>query len=364
MALDDLDNFLLVLTTSISGTLLAIGGIITFIYAIKKKNQLILLFSAMWLLYAVFWFIDAAAHYYYSIPLMALAIFPQLIAVPCIIIFIELVRKEHVNPIKISTLAIIEAIVFYITFFMNPSDNWDIIPGYGVHNKGILRVSQIVFIFYYVTLYFIWSFQTWRKSPDSLKRLTILLFIGSILFSVVTAAMYALGTFIRAFNSIAFIVHSVGAVANIIVILKDPRIIYILPFKAYRILVVDTNASVALYKYDWAKVGKLEETMFSMMLQAIGNVLDDILKKGEVQEIQMDRAVLLIHHDKAYSIASILIASKSSKSLRYGLKRFNEDFVNAFQTRLNGERKVGMFEETRALVEKVFDYIPSYIAVS
>ena len=307
---------------------------------------------------------DAAAHYLYSIPIMALAIIPQLIAVPCIIIFIELVRKEHVNPTKISILVIIEATVFYVTFFLNPADNWNIIPGYGVHNKGILRISQIIFIFYYAFLYYIWSFQTWRKAPSSLKRLTNLFFFGSTLFSVVTAIMYVLGTFIRSFNSIAFIIHSVGAITNIIVILKDPRIIYILPFKAYRILVVDTNASIALYKYDWAKVGKLEETMFSMMLQAIGNVLDDILKKGEVQEIQMDRAVLLIHHDNTYSIASILIASKSSKSLRYGLKRFNEKFVNVFQTQLDGERKVGTFEETRALVDNVFDYVPSYKAVS
>ena len=291
---------------------------------------------------------------------MALAIVPQLIAVPCMIIFIELVRKEHVNPIKISILAIIEAIVFYITFFMNPSDNWDIIPGYGVHNKGILRVSQIIFIFYYVTLYYIWSFQTWRKSPDSLKRLTTFLFIGSTLFTVVTALMYALGSTIRIFNPIAFIVHSVGAIINIIVILKDPRIIYILPFKAYRILVVNTHESVALFKYDWAKVGKLEEDMFSMMLQAIGNILDDILKKGQVQEIQMDKAVLLIHHNKTYSIASVLIASKSTKSLRYALKRFNEEFVESFQSSLTGDKIIINLAGTREIVEKVFDFVPIY----
>ncbi len=359
--MDDFDNFLLVLTTSITGTILAIGGIITFIYAIRKKNQLILLFSAMWLLYGVFWFMDAAAHYLYSIPLMALAIIPQLIAVPCIIIFIELVRKEHVNPIKISILVIIEAIVFYVTFFLNPADNWNIIPGYGVHNKGILRISQIIFIFYYAFLYYIWSFQTWRKAPSSLKRLTNLFFFGSTLFSVVTATMYVIGTFIRTFNSIAFIIHSVGAFINIIVILKEPRIIYILPFKAYRILVVDTNESVALFKYDWAKVGELEETMFSMMLQAIGTVLDDILKKGKVQEIQLDRAVLLIHHDEKQSIASILIATKSTKSLRYGLKRFNEECVECFQSSLDTEKDFGKLEEVKEIIEKVFDFVPRYI---
>ena len=359
--MDDFDNFLLVLTTSITGTILAIGGMITFAYAIRNRNRLILLFSAMWLLYAVFWFIDTAAHFYYSMTLMALAIVPQLIAVPCIIIFIELVRKEHVNPIKISILVIIEAWLFYITFFMSPSDNWDIIPGYGVHNKGILRVSQIIFIFYYACLYYIWSFQTWRKAPKSLRRSSNLLFLGSTLFSVVTALMYALGTFIRTFNSIGFIIHSIGAITNIIVILKDPRIINILPFKAYRILIVDTTKSVALFKYDWAEVGKLEENMFSMMLQAIGNVLNDILKKGEIHEIQMDRAVLLINHDDIYSIASVLISSKSSKSLRYGLKRFNEEFIETFRYTLENEQSNGKYEDAKDIVEKIFDFIPIYI---
>jgi hypothetical protein len=356
------ENLMLVLSASITGILVAIGGIITVIYSVKRNNRIILLFSAMWLSYAVFWFIDAVAHYSYSTYLMMLAIVPQLLGVPCIIVFTELIKKEHVSPIKISILIIIEALLFYVTFFI--PGNYDIIPGYGVHNKGILRILQIIFIFYFVSLYFIWSYQTWRKAPASLKRLTTLLLIGSTLFSIATAALYALGSIIRIFNAIAFFVNGIGAFTTIIVILKDPRIILILPFKAYRILVVDTNASVALYKYDWAEVGELEEKMFSMMLQAIGNVLDDILKKGEVQEIQMDRAVLLIHHDKTCSIASILIATKSSKSLRFGLKRFNEKFISVFQTTLKGERRAGMFEETRDLVANVFDYVPSYKAVS
>jgi len=353
-----IENFMLVLTASMTGILVSIGAIITVIYAFKNKKRLIFLFSAMWLSYAIFWFIDAVAHYYYSIFIMSLAILPQLIGVPCIIVFIELIKKEHVSPIKISILIIIEALLLYVTFFV--PGNFEIIPGYGVHNKGILRVLQIVFLFYFVSLYFIWSYQTWRRAPASLKRLTSVLLIGSTLFSVVTAAMYALGTFVKTFNSIAFLVNGIGAFTTIIVILKDPRIIFILPFKAYRILIVDTKGSVALYKHDWANVGALEENMFTMMLQAIGNVLDDILKKGEVQEIQMDRAVLLIHHDKTHSIASVLIASKSSKSLRYGLKRFNEKFIAVYHSNLDEERKVGMFEESREIVDTVFDFVPSY----
>ncbi|MHA2398731.1 MAG: hypothetical protein ACXADU_07560, partial [Promethearchaeota archaeon] len=76
-------NLLLVLSASTTGVLVAVAGIITFIYAIRRRNYLIFLFSAMWLLYGIFWFIDAAAHYYYSLFLMSIAILPQLVGVPC-----------------------------------------------------------------------------------------------------------------------------------------------------------------------------------------------------------------------------------------------------------------------------------------
>ncbi|MBY8981092.1 MAG: hypothetical protein KGD72_11930 [Candidatus Lokiarchaeota archaeon] len=353
-----IENLLLVLSTSITGTLVAIGGIITFIYAFRRKNLLIFLFSAMWLMYAVFWFIDAAAHYFYSIPLMALAIVPQLIGVPCIIIFIELSGKEHVSPIKISILMIIEALVFIVTFYV--PNNWEIIPGYGIHNKGILRIIQVIYLFYFMIFYVLWSFHTWRKAPADLKRLTSYLLFGSTIFSIVTGVMYAIGTFIKTFNAIGFFINGIGAFITILVILKDPRIIYILPFKAYRILVVDTIASVALFKYDWAIAGEVEENIFTMMIQAIGSVLDDILKKGDVQEIQMDQAVLLINHNKENSIASVLIASKSSKSLRYGLKRFSEEFDVQFKRTLEISRKVNDFNAGLNIVERVFDFVPSY----
>ncbi|MBY8985679.1 MAG: hypothetical protein KGD65_11455 [Candidatus Lokiarchaeota archaeon] len=86
-----IDNLILVLSATFTGIIVGIGGIITFIYAVKQKKRLLFLFSAMWLLYAVFWFIDAAAHFFYDPFLMTIAIIPQLIGVPRIIIFIELI---------------------------------------------------------------------------------------------------------------------------------------------------------------------------------------------------------------------------------------------------------------------------------
>lgn len=353
-----IENIVLIISASFAGTFVGIGGIITLFYAIKRKNQLIFLFSAMWLFYALFWFIDAVAHYYYSTFLMALAIVPQLIAVPCIIIFIELSRKEHVSPANITILFVIEFILLSITFLLPASENYDVIQGYGVHNKGILRIIQVIFLLYFVTQYFLWSLQTRRKAPFEFKRLSTWLLFGSTLFSIITVLMYGIGGIIKIFNALAFYTNGIGAFITIIVILKDPKIIYILPFTAYRVLVVDTNEGIALYKYDWAELEEIEENVFSMVLQAVGSILNEILRKGEVREIHMDRAILLVQHDKRYPIASVLVTSKSTKSLRYGLKLFNDQFILKYYNENVDIHEVSKFSDAHLLVHNIFDFVP------
>jgi hypothetical protein len=184
--------------------------------------------------------------------------------------------------------------------------------------------------------------------------------VGTIVYSIVALIFYAVGGFIKLFNSIAFLSNGVGALITIIVVLKEPKVIYILPFTAYRILVIDTHGGTALFRYDWADIGKVEENIFSALLQSVANILDDILKKGEVREIQMDRAILLIQHNKKYPIASVLVSSKSSKSLRYALRNFNEEFISNFYRDENDFFEVSQFESAKSLVGKIFDFVPEH----
>jgi hypothetical protein len=173
--------------------------------------------------------------------------------------------------------------------------------------------------------------------------------------------MYILGGFIKTFNSIGFITHSLGALFTIIVIWKEPKIIYILPFKAYRLLVVETNAGIGLFKHDWAELRAVDENVFTMVLQAVGSILGEVLKKGEIREIKMDRAVLLIQHNKNYPVASVLVTSKSTKSLRYGLKKFNNHFIESFQSNFGGLYEVSRFKKAKAFIEEYFDFVPQYL---
>ncbi|NVM44707.1 MAG: hypothetical protein HWN79_07305 [Candidatus Lokiarchaeota archaeon] len=352
-----LDNVVLVTSAAIAGILNLICFLLLFTYARKRNNRLVYLFSANWLFQALFWIFDATSHFYYEELLMSISIIPQLIGVPCLFIFIDLIKKERVSSVKISILFLLEVLLLILSFL--PGE-LHVIPGYGVHSVGALRIMQIVFLIYYVMTFFSWSYLTWKKAPKELKQLVNFLLFGSILFSFVTAFMYALGGIIKVFNSIGFVTHSLGALFMIIVIWRDPRIIYILPFKAYRILVVDTNAGTGLFKYDWAELKAVDENIFSMVLQAVGSILDEVLKKGEIREIKMDQAVLLIQHERNSPVASVLVTSKSSKSLKYGLKKFNSEFIETFQSQFDGLYEVSRFRDAKKLVEHIFDFVPVY----
>jgi hypothetical protein len=351
------DNLLLVFAASTAGILNIICFILSFLYAKKRNNRLVYLFSANWLFQAFFWFLDAASHYFYSPILMVAAIVPQIIGVPCLFIFIDLIKKERVSSVKLSVLFLIEILLLILTFIPG---GMEIVPGYGIHTVGPLRILQIIFLVYYVLIFFSWSYLTWKRAPKELKKLTNFLLFGSILYSFVTAFMYSLGGIVKIFNAMGFITHSLGALFTIIVIWRDPKIIYILPFKAYRIIVVDTNAGTGLFKYDWAELKAVDENIFSMVLQAVGSILDEVLKKGEIREIKMDQAVLLIQHEKNTPVASVLVTSKSSKSLKYGLKKFNSEFIETFQSQFDGLYEVSRFRDAKKIVERIFDFIPVY----
>ena len=57
---------------------------------------------------------------------------------------------------------------------------------------------------------------------------------------------------------------------------------------------------------------------------------------------------------------SLWIRISGTKSLKYGLKRFNEECVECFQSSLGTEKDIGKLEKVKEIIEKVFDFVPSY----
>jgi len=353
----EFNNVILVFSTALAATLMLIGAAVTLFYYQRRKNSLILLFSLSWAFQGVMWTLISLSHLLYSTSLMATGFILQCIGVFLLFCFLELIETERLHPVKLVVLTLIETL--YLVFIFSP-ESMKVLPGYGIHISGWGRVFQIIFILYYTFIFLSWSFKTWRKAPKELRSTASVLLLGSIIFSLVALIFYIIGTFLGLFNALGFIVHSLGALITVVAISRDPRIIYILPFRANRLTVFETKGGLSLFTYQWAPLTELDEGFFSMVLQAISNILGETIGKGAVREIHLEEAVLLIQHDKVHPIASVLVASSSNTTLKLALKQFNDRFIQKYPKCSEVFHDISRFDEATVLVEDIFDFIPKY----
>jgi hypothetical protein len=78
---------------------------------------------------------------------------------------------------------------------------------------------------------------------------------------------------------------------------NEPKLVFILPFKAYRLLVINSESGIPLFKYDWDK-DVVNEDLFSGLMMGISAFVKETIGKGALKEIHLDQAVLLIEKNE------------------------------------------------------------------
>jgi len=230
--------------------------------------------------------------------------------------------------------------------------NLMIIPNIIVKCIGLI-ISNATFILY---------IQIYRRVPQSLKRLALLNVIGSFFVSVLFVIVNIVeSAFPNLIPPVARIIEAVGALIQASIFSRYEQLFYVLPFKVQKLIVYGTSKGISLFTYEWSKSERfIDEDMFTSILQGVGMIVNESLKKGNVQEIKMEQGVLLISHDDTHPVASVLIASKSSQVLRDGLTAFARQFVKMFEVSLDHAEKPERFNNAIGLVHSCFPFIPQY----
>ena len=102
------------------------------------------------------------------------------------------------------------------------------------------------------------------------------------------------------------------------------------------------------------------QDLFSSMLQGVSMIVRKSLKRGDVQEIRVSDAIILAHLSPDYPIACVLVATRSTRSLRDALKIFAERFYNEFHDGFATMNNVGQFSGEEDLVTACFPHVPVY----
>ena len=168
-----------------------------------------------------------------------------------------------------------------------------------------------------------------RKAPQKLKFYSRLNFAGALITGIIAPLFAALLDDILPAWNLPLV--GTGALLISIAFVYQPQLAYILPFRALRLAVIETESGIPFYTYTWSKTeGIIDETLFSGMMYAVSQILEESIQKGNIREINLEEAILILQRSKDYPAVCVLITNKSSKALRHALNSFAEKFFNEY----------------------------------
>jgi len=144
-----------------------------------------------------------------------------------------------------------------------------------------------------------------------------------------------------------------------------PRLDQVLAFRdaeLIRLTVIETKTGIALFNHLWEQsADSMDEMLFSGMLQGISNFVNELLKKGNVREIQLDQGRLLLHQNHQSPAIFVLVTNKSFKALREALKSFAEKFIGQFAPNFSNPSNIDQFLPAKDFVAECFPFVPKKI---
>lgn len=278
-----------------------------------------------------------------------------------LIFILDLMSRDSIDPIKTLIITIISfAYIISMTdpnaviFFTSPlgetgmawSGNFEV-------TGAILAVFQNCFWTYYLA-------KIHWNTPTQLKKYSRL-FVGSFgcAWMVIISVLLGLDKIILGTDAIFL---ASGVIVFMIALSYEPKLAFILPFKALTLTVIDLErGGLPLFTHNWnPRKDYIDDSLFSGMMTGMSNFMKETVQRGNIREIQLDDAVLIIQRAKEYPLVSVLVTTKSSVVLRNSLNSFLESFMNKFNVILTNTLMINtnQFEAASELVVQAFPFIP------
>jgi hypothetical protein len=337
------------------------GFVLTITTYIKPKTKKITSLNYIRLSifsFSVFIFLDGLSLLYIS---KLLSIVSGFILVPLtlsLVIGITYIIKENFYSPGFVIVIGLSVLLLYLGFQPNAVDiqiqgGYKRLPWMGLFGDigMILTIISEIYMFY-------WGVKTLKNAPFLIKKEARVFFLGVLLASVVTMFFYLLYLMDPFYILIADFTLLIGYLIVTISIMMEPKLLYILPFTVYRIVVKDREG-YPLFDHDWSK-SEISENIFTGFINAIQLMSEEIMNIGGLLDIQLKDGILILHESDNITVG--LITSKSSKLLRYSVTNFTCDFENKFEKILKeGNKDMRAYESADELIEKYFSNFPSRI---
>ncbi len=343
------EAFTLILTAAI----VLFGSFIIGWNAYQKKIHLYWYFFLSFFLFSIAFFLYGFSRIYLNKTLNSLEYVFMVLSTFFLFIAIDTSTRESIDPYKMLLFGILGGLVIYFAFLPGSivESTW-----YGYPSltwSGMLRITASLLILTYGTFLCYYSLLTFIKSPKILKKDALILLIGSLTVGVIGVIVHILTDLVF---PIAF-----GVIIMAIAFVKEPKLFFVLPFRAHRLTVIHNKTGMSLYDYNWSET-EIEEQLLAGLLQAVRKMSLEVLKKGNIEEIIFSQGVLIFYQSK--NITAGLLASKASKYLKECVEKFTMAFEEKFEEELVEAQKyidTSHYFSSIELIEDYFEFVPKHL---
>jgi len=338
-----------------------IGFVLTIITYIKPKTKKITSLNYIRLsifCFSIFIFIDGLALLYVNKPLSIISGFILIPFTLSLVIGVRYITKESYYSFGFVIVVGLSVLLLYIGFQPNAvaiqiQGGYIRLPWKGLFGNVGMTLSVIVgvYIFY-------WGIKTLKNAPFLIKKEAYLFFLGIFVGSILAMFFYVLYLIDSFFIILSNFTLLTGLLIITTSVMIEPKLLYILPFTVYRIVVKDRKG-YPLFDHDWSK-SEISEDIFTGFINAIQLMSEEIMNRGGLLDIHLKDGILILHESENITVG--LITSKSSKLLRSSVANFTRDFEKKFENILKeGKKDMRDYENAHELIEKHFSNFPSRI---
>lgn len=340
--------------------------IFTFIQYFKNKYTHLKYYGGMWLMLSIWILFQAISDLFLSIPLHFLVFYALIIFSYFVNLSVDTITRDSIDPYKMFFTTIASSFVVILSFDFNnfPTFNPDAIiidpeavTPYPTMN-GSFKIAVMIAATLLISIALYGNFKVLIHSPKKLKKYSLLNILGTYLWGI-QPVWIQVTHLEEVYPGLATGSMALGLVIIAIITLKEPKLAYILPFKAYRILIQRTDNGDILFKHDWNKLeAPGSEEIFSRMMQAVNTMFDMTINKGNVKNIKFDEAEITFKVSKVAPLVCILISSDYSITLRNSFDTFANEVYKDFINDKNNFLSMNKNNKGMIILKKNFPYIP------
>jgi len=349
-------NFgLLIVTELIGGLVILILALFTYTTPKTKKIKSLFYIRLSLIIGSISYFFSGFSFLFVNIILSeisAILLFPSAVF---LIIGINYSMKDSFFSISLIPVFCLGTLLCYLALqydmvTLTSSNGFQIISW-----SGLFGMITYLILLVWVLYIFYWGLKTWMNAPFIIKKEASIFFFGTTISFWATLIVGSLEIWfprLALWFIIAADILSITAILFFLIsIMKEPKLLYILPFTINRILVKDKEGQ-PLFDHDWAE-SDISELMFTGFINAVQVMSEEVMNIGGLVDINLEKGILILRESELITVG--LVASKSSRLLRETLINFTADFEQKFERELKKSIKdMDVYESAYLLLDKYF----------